>query len=291
MTTEQRLPKSAAKKFVPNESTSKNSDKVKHYKWRDSGTKGELMWVPKGDLHVDHSYQRDAKDSRSLAIARDWWWMACGTVSVARRADGLLVVFDGQHRVAAAMKRSDITHMPCIVFDSDGVEEESSAFLWMNTGRKPVTAVEKFRSKITSGDEVSVAVEKLVSTSRRRVASNVSPSTIGCIAALEHCSRKNHAALERIFPIALELCEGSPLHKHVVAGLHSIECYHEEDSITISRDPWRSRIISIGFDSLMRSMRNTALARGSNNEAAWAIGIALAVNKGMRTNKLMPEKV
>lgn len=279
-------------RLVPIELTNRKTDKIKHYKWSDAGTKGELLWIPKGDLHVDHKYQRVATERRTLKIAGDWWWMACGTISVARRSDGVLVVFDGQHRVLAAMRRSDVTDLPCIVFDSANVAEEARAFLDMNTGRKPLTAVAKFPAKIEKGDEVAIRLSRLISSSGRYggMSTTSSASTIGCIAALESCAMRNFPALERVFPLIKDLCEGSAMHKQIVQALHYIECQHESDSFSISVDPWRSRFMAIGFDGLLRAAKNYSLARGKSTEVSWAIGMASAVNKGMRSRKLLPEK-
>lgn len=282
--------KSFVSKFEADESV-RNGDKRKVYRWRDDvGTRGELRYVDKALLYVDHAYQRPAREGKVMELARSWWWMACGVIVVVQRRDGRLVVVDGQHRVLAAMKRSDVKDLPCIVFQSDEVEEEAQAFLDCNANRKPVTSVDKFRAKTMAGDRVAQLVETLVHKSGRSVSSASSASTVSCIGNLQKCANANWEALERIWPMILELCSGEGIHSHLVEALHYIECSLDASGESISMDPWRDRFAKAGYQELLRSARNSAALRGSGNSKSWALGMASVVNRGMRSNRLLHDK-
>jgi hypothetical protein len=90
----------------------KKVDKVTRYGWLEADDLGDLCLLSKRDLNVDNRYQRERKHPKVLAIARGWSWPACGVLIVAVREDGRYWVVDGGHRWAAAMERSDITHLP-----------------------------------------------------------------------------------------------------------------------------------------------------------------------------------
>ena len=105
-----------------------NITKVERYNWKMQDSPGALRMVKKGDLQVDHTYQRNANEMKLIAIAKDWSWIACGAIVVADR-EGVLFVVDGQHRVLAARKRSDIAELPCLVFKTHEAKQEAKGFL------------------------------------------------------------------------------------------------------------------------------------------------------------------
>jgi hypothetical protein len=71
------------------------------------------------DLKIDPSYQRSIEIGTSQTLIRRiamfWDWSLCQPLAVARRADGALMVVDGQHRLAAARLRGDIYDLPCVI--------------------------------------------------------------------------------------------------------------------------------------------------------------------------------
>jgi hypothetical protein len=102
----------------------RNIDKETHpkYAWAKTDEPGKLAYINKNILNVDSSYQRTLRDNTRLFIARNFSWAAFGVLSVANRSDGSLYVFDGQHRLAAAMERPSITQVPCVVFNVADIE-------------------------------------------------------------------------------------------------------------------------------------------------------------------------
>jgi hypothetical protein len=89
--------------------------KVERYGWEMKDEPGELMHVDKKRLRIDHEYQRSANEVKVTEITKRFSWLALGAIVVVRRGDAYYVV-DGQHRVMAAMRRTDIATLPCVVF-------------------------------------------------------------------------------------------------------------------------------------------------------------------------------
>jgi len=123
--------------------------KVERYKWTKPGDRGRQCWVPVDSIRVDKSYQRDEVSlSNTLNKARGFDWAAFGSLILAERPNGNLYVVDGLQRLLAARHRGDIARVPCIVFQSDGPEQEAKHFLQANDDRKYVSATDKFRAAV-----------------------------------------------------------------------------------------------------------------------------------------------
>jgi hypothetical protein len=109
---------------------------------------------------VDHLYQREeVSESNTLSIASEWSFSLCGALVVMERTDGTLWIVDGQQRFLAARRRGDIAELPCIVFQSAGLESEALAFVGVNTSRKAVPARAKWAARLMAGKypEVEIA--------------------------------------------------------------------------------------------------------------------------------------
>ena len=119
--------------------TDNRKDKGTALQVANDGEPGELLYLNKNILEIDHSYQRNAKNARVLKLARRWNWLSCGVLTVAKRS-GRYYVVDGQHRLMAALKRADIDQLPCLVFESSEMREEAVAFRDANKERRPINS-------------------------------------------------------------------------------------------------------------------------------------------------------
>jgi hypothetical protein len=130
------------------------------------GAPPSLEQVPVGRLSVDPSYQRatDSPASRRIIIGmvKKWDWALCQPLVVSRRADGDLLILDGQHRHAGAIERGDIHFLPCVVLSSLGIEGEAKTFVELNTRRQRLTQAEVFHGMLAAGDPKAKAVADLI---------------------------------------------------------------------------------------------------------------------------------
>lgn len=127
----------------------------------DIGPKPQLVWIDKNLLMADHRYQRDAGGARSrdliAKIAKNFSWLHCGTLVVVKSGEDYAVI-DGQHRLAAAMRRRDIKDLPCCVLPTMSVADQAKAFVRLNRDRVSLNQLNIFWADVTSGDAASIGV-------------------------------------------------------------------------------------------------------------------------------------
>lgn len=115
-----------------------------------------LQYCAPEQLLIDDSYQRSLEVEASQALIRKiamyWDWGLCQPLFVARRADGGLYVVDGQHRLAAAVLRGDISQLPCVVSHFDTPEQEAASFVALNQQRRPLNQLDLFKAALAAGD-------------------------------------------------------------------------------------------------------------------------------------------
>lgn len=142
------------------------------------GKMPSIEWVHTAELTVDQSYQRsiDNEGSRRLiaSIAANFDWRLCAPLVVSRRPDGSKVIIDGQHRWAAAVRRSDLLQLPCCLFTYDSPEDEARMFIVANRARKPMNRLDDFHAALAAADEDAVEIQRLVTESGLTMARNTS---------------------------------------------------------------------------------------------------------------------
>lgn len=263
--------------------------KVKHYGWELKDTPGELVWLNKCDLLVDHSYQRTAKHARVLQIAKAWSWLACGVIVVAkRRDDQCFYVVDGQHRVMAALKRADIERMPCLVFETDSAKEEAAGFYDANTGRRMPTSLEKWKAQLLRGDRAVTYVDALIRQAGRVAANAAGPGTVRCLTSILRAAEADREALNRMWPLVAEVCEGHALHERVFEGLMWLES-KMPDGQSLTSKRWRERVTRAGFAGLLDAAQRAATFYARGGPKVWGLGMLEALNKGCRIHIALRE--
>lgn len=265
------------------ERDAKGVDKIQKYKWVVVDAPGRFVAIPKEKLLINHEdYQRLAADAKVLEIASEWSWAACGAIIVGHR-DGRYWVLDGQYRLLAALRRSDITAMPCMVFEMKDVREEAIAFLRANTNRKPITSRDRFKALISTEDDVALFVQELLEASSRTTDDRGGGAR--CLTALMSAARLYRAELVRIWPVIDKLCAGHPVHVHLLKAMIYVE-RHMPEGMSLADKKWRQRVLDAGFDEMLEFTRKAANLRDGGGDKVWAEGIVIRLNKGLQ-NKLI----
>jgi len=117
------------------------------------GQPAELAWIEKDKIRVDASYQRPLKLKRVAQILREFTWPQFGVLMIVDQADGTYTVYDGQHRLAAAMQHPEISTVPAAVVTLEASYQEAQSFLGVNLNRSSISTVEKYWAGIEAGDE------------------------------------------------------------------------------------------------------------------------------------------
>jgi hypothetical protein len=263
--------------------TTKQS-KVDRYKWKVVDEPGQFLAIHKDELHIDLSYQRAANNDKIRKIAGKWSWIACGAIIVGCR-EGRYYVIDGGHRVMASRHRIDIKTLPCLVFSTADNIEEATGFLNANTQRKPMTAFDKFKALVITGDETAVAVQKIAEDSGYELSGSAGTGSsfkVKCVGALMINYRLCPEAYRNVWPILGELYGGKSMHEKVVSGLFHLEMCSLKNDISIARPPWRQRVLKLGAEQLVNAASKAAAyyCRGGNR--VWAKGIMDLLNHGAR---------
>jgi len=137
-----------------------------------------IEWVAPAHLSVDPNYQRSIENvaSRRLiaSIAASFDWRLFSSLIVSARPDGSRVIIDGQHRWAAAIKRGDLTHLPCCSFSYPTPEDEARMFILANRARKAMNRLDDFYAALAAADEDALEIQRLVTEAGLTVSRNMS---------------------------------------------------------------------------------------------------------------------
>lgn len=255
--------------------------KENKYAWTNSGDKGEMANVLIGMLKVDYTYQRAERDVS--VIAEDFKWEAFGALVVMKRSNGDLYVVDGQQRLAAAKQRGDIASVPCVVFESNGIEHEARAFVDLNIHRSPVRAAERFSAAVLSGREPEKTINKWLNDQGYTVAVNANiPTVVDFPAILIRTWLRNEEASKRAVLIQKAIVEGRvPLRSCIHKGLfwliqNGVDVENHVDKL----------IESGGQANLLKNIRVECIERDMDrNEITSGRGILRAIN-ARRRNKI-----
>lgn len=254
-------------------------DKVDRYNWNMQDAPGRLIEISKHDIKFDESYQRDQNKAKILSIARDWSWMAMGVITIADRG-GQYYAVDGMHRVGAALLRSDIQTLPCIVFQTHEITEEAKGFVQANTLRKAVGTYDKHRALVLAKDENALFVQSLIDQSPFEVAgSSTKLNGVKCFGVLSKLAKIKRQQLFEVWPLVCEVCEGHFLNERILEGLLLI---HEKSPESIVSGKWRKRILQCGFLALKGGAESASAYYARGGARVWADGMLTVINKGMR---------
>jgi hypothetical protein len=265
--------------------------KIERYGWRPPiDQPGEFLWLDKTVIKVDNeNYQRNPKGATVVTkIAADWSWVACGAIAVALRDDGNYYAMDGQHRLLAALRREDIRQMPCMVFLVSKVEEEAQGFLRVNTGRKPLSGIERFRAKVTSGNPVTMKVDHLLRLYGYRVTDSTdSKHGVKCVTLLTALAERDADALRAVLMIYRDAFDSRAVREKVAAAIAEIYFRRAAD---VNSKRFVQRCAAVGHSAISEAVNKAAAYYARGGARVFAEGAANALNKGLRSPIVDVEK-
>lgn len=253
--------------------------KEQRYNWLSRNKPGQLCYIAKHVLKIDHGYQRALNDDKRKRIAANFNWAAFGVLLVGRRGGDLFVV-DGQHRLAAALSRSDVSDVPVAIFDLGGSRDEAVDFLVANKDRRPLSGIEAFKAQITTNDPHAILVQELVAASGREVGVS-SPKTVACVANLYRFAQADAEALKSVWPVVVELCRDEKMDNRLVGGLFTLERRLTDSSgeqRSLSEVKIKRLLLEAGYSRLMNSIIESAAYYKRGGEAVFARGCLNVLN-------------
>lgn len=261
-------------------------DKVKRYGWTIKHESGELRYLAKEILKIHPDYQRDATIQKVTEITAKWSWISCGAIVVGYR-DGDYWVLDGQHRVLAAKRRSDIIELPCVIYKTQDIKQEAAAFLELNTGRKPVAAIAKFKAMVVAGDEdaliVNDALNKLGLIMKPCAKK---PNEIKCIGWALKKAKENKLEFFNVLTVAKHISPDTCIQEKLLSGLWYLN--RRIDGGLLNKK-LLERLIKIGAEKLTQAAAKASAYFGMGGEKIWGTGMLEEINKGLRVRFVITE--
>lgn len=261
--------------------TAKGVNKLSRYGWTTKDQPGTLQMIHKDRLKIDDAYQRGLIKEKVTSITASWSWLSLGALVVGHR-HGDFWVIDGQHRLMAAKRRSDILMLPCVVFETEDVKSEARGFLDLNTGRKPVTAVAKQKALVTAGDEVAAYVQAELDALGLEIkeATNI-PGQIKCIAWCVRRAAEDREAFRQVLRFGAELSavDKVPVMQKLLEGLWWLhtKCMNGLDDKRLAK-----RLREKGATELVNAATRAAAYYHSGGGKVWAQGMLAELNKGLQ---------
>jgi hypothetical protein len=263
-------------------------DKIKRYGWTLEDEPGRFRYIRKELLLIHPSYQRDLITQKVSEISSSWSWIGCGVLVVAERA-GQLWVIDGHHRHSAALRRSDIDSLPCIVFSTNDVKSEATGFLILNTLRKPITAMAKQKALVAAEDPTAEFVQKTCDGLGIKITSAAnSPNTMKCISWCIKRAKEDRETFALVLSAAQDISNVNGVHiqEKLLEGLWVM---HNGLPSGIFDRRLFSKLMEKGALKLIAAANKASAYYASGGGQVWAGGMLDEVNKGLR-NRFSMEK-
>ena len=123
--------------------------------------KQEVDYLPL-DKMVLEGYQRKTKQEQVQDIVDEFNEARLNALIVHRLPGGKFALLDGAHR-KNSLEKKGYTHALCIILNGMTYEQRADYFAEQNKNSRPLNQLEKFKAKNEAQDELSVAVNTIVS--------------------------------------------------------------------------------------------------------------------------------
>lgn len=140
--------------------------------------------LPAVKLHIDHRVQRDHINLTKLnKMEEEFNKLALGTLVVSERADGTMVIIDGQHRWTLVRKlMGEDTELDCRVHTGLSLEDEARLFVDLNR-QQSASALDLHKARCTQQEPVALAITAAVE--ERGWGIGTGPGKISAVKVLE----------------------------------------------------------------------------------------------------------
>lgn len=255
-------------------------DKIKRYDWVIPDVQpGELLWIHKTKLEIDHKYQRECSKQMTSSMSSKWSWIACGVLTVAHRPDGSYCVIDGQHRLRAALNRSDITNLPCIVFKLDSIATEAKGFVDSDTFRRNILSLDKFKAQKEAMDSNALYLQSIFDRYGIKPSASKSPKSIKSLSTCYALAKIDQRQFENLMELISVLCMDEAISEKLLTGLDYLS---KHLTIPITDKKLRMRILDCGASKLEIGAIKAAAYYAGGGGKVFAIGMLEIINKGLR---------
>lgn len=253
--------------------------KVDKYKWRLRDKPGVFLEIPKHSLRIDHTYQRSlVTQDAVLAIAANWSWIDCGSLRVAMRGSEFFVL-DGQHRLLGALKRADVQSLPCMVYETEDVRQEAASFISINTHRKNVRALDKFKAALAAGDDLCTYVDGIVRGNGVRIVESGGTGSLQCVSTCLRIAKEDRQMFRSIFPLVNQMHSQGEILGDVMAGVFENEKMKVRLGKSLLKEPFCSKLIRAGAAVVHTEIRRLSIERNKGGFAVYRDAVESILKK------------
>jgi hypothetical protein len=165
--------------------------------------------IKPSSIGVDPRFQRDLDETRAKRLSKALNLSRIGHFVVSRRADGSMVVLDGQHRLTAMKMRGINEPIYCDVWDGLTLPEEAELFLWLNSDRRAVRVFDKFKARLIAQETSAIEIDGIVKKCGLRIGKAQSSKCVCAIKALEF-AHVRHNNLPKTLEVLTRWSDGDP---------------------------------------------------------------------------------
>lgn len=193
---------------------------------------GQIELVPLVKMAISGRVQRKLRPPRVAELIADMDLDKIGT-PVLNLREGLYYIIDGQHRIEAVKgwlgKGWDTQKLECKVYRGLTEQQEADMFDKLNNVL-PVSAFDKFKTRVTAGRESEVAVDRIVRAESLCISREKIPGSITCVSALTKVyERAGEETLRKTLSIIRESFGDPGFQSVVIDGLaHLCQRYGEQ---------------------------------------------------------------
>jgi hypothetical protein len=163
----------------------------------------DIRFGPVGDLTFATEYNRAINPAWVEKLVRELTSPSVAVIDVSERANGDLVIIDGQHRAWAIIEKwGDKTDVTYKVHHDLTIPEEAALFRVLNT-RKGLTPYARFQAAYVEKDPTVVAIVKTLESHGLGYADSPRETTIGAVAALRRVAEVDIDLLDRTLDLLI----------------------------------------------------------------------------------------
>ena len=233
--------------------------------------------IDKSLLQRAKGYQRPTSRKVVLKIAKNYDPLLFRPLTVSMQKDGALVVVDGEHRRQAAVERTDILTVPCIVHSGLSYREEAKLFYLLNSSSKKMSRFAAFNALMESEDTRALFIaEQIRNAGLRLLPSASSPGEVGAIEKIEMLQRGlTQPEFLSTLRLAAKLCVDRPVSRDLLAGIVALKT---DAKLRITDPGVQSRILSIGIGPIMTQITLAKMEFGKQSNNVCGLGIRRALD-------------
>lgn len=196
--------------------------------------------VPADSIGVDHTYQRDLDQNRVNRMALEYDPSLVGVLEVSQRADGTIVVIDGQHRLAMVRQiKGNTAHVVCNVHTGLTVEAEAKLFFDIDAKRRRLTGWDRWNARVGAGEPAVLDIIDVAGQHGLIIDPAPRPRHLRCVTACEKVVKRGGLTLlYTALHVLVDAYQGEPdsLRAETVHGVGLVlHVYPDIDTARLTR--------------------------------------------------------